>query len=1287
MTVDLTQHVVAWHPDHASELGPRQTAESTLLDLFDITLLTWGERTAVDAPDGVLDYRGLAAAADSLAQRLRSGGVGPGDRVGVRVPSGSAQLYVAVLGVLSSGAAYVPVDADDPAARAEQVMGEAKVCAVVGEGLELDWRAPAGGRSGRPAPDDDAWIIFTSGSTGTPKGVAVTHRAAAAFVAAESELWQVFPEDRVLAGLSVAFDASCEEMWLAWAHGAALVPAPRQLVRSGAELGPWLCRRGVSVISTVPTLAAIWDDAALVGVRLLILGGEACPERLAWRLAADREVWNTYGPTEATVVSTAVRLRPGEPVTIGAPLRGWQIAVVDDAQRPVRDGVEGELVIGGIGLGRYLDDELDRQRFAPLDAVGWDRAYRTGDIVRKTPGGLEYVGRRDHQVKIGGRRIELGEVDAQLTAIPGVRAACTVVRETAAGNKLLVGYVAADAEPEAIRSVLAQRMPTGLVALIVTLDELPVATSGKVSRDALPWPPPPGSTGDAGSEPGLGRALSETERWLAERWREQLGPIAIPHDGDFFALGGSSLAAAKLTSQLRERYPALAVADIYNHRGLSVLAARLDQLNSHAEVARVVPTAGSARWGLVQLAGLFGLIVLTVPQWLLAILALDRFFPGQVGPRVAWGWLVLGWVVFGSAPARALLVAGARRMLLPRLRPGRYPRNGWLACRLWFLEQLATHGHLDTLAGTPWAARYARLAGHSVGAGARLGTLPPVGSLVTIGEGATIEGEVDMYGWWMESSELVVGEVTIGAGARVATRTLLMPGTVVGTGAEVEPGSVVTGLVPAGERWSGSPAAQVGRAGEHWPSEPPPAATRARLWKVMYAIGLGASELPALLAAVPGILLILAFVPGNWSTLPAALTMVAIAPAIAGSFVIAYAVIVAAAVRLLGSMVTPGWHPGLGRAGWALWFTESLMSSARDLLFPLYASVFTRPWLRLAGLSIGPRAEISTAVGISSLTEFGEGSFAADDVVMAVGRGRDGWLCVEPITIGHRTFMGNGAILGGGTTIGDDSLIGLLTIAPPSCAPGTSWLGAPALELPRRRCAADPRRTTDPSRRLVLARAATELVRILLPATISVALAGFMFDRLDAVGVHDGLWIMAAATPFILLAASLCAVAITIVIKWVVIGRYRSGDHPLWSFFVWRDEIVNSCQESLAGAWLLNSALGTPLMRVYLRLMGAKVGRDVWCETLTITEFDLAELGDGAVVNRNAVVETHLFHDRVMQIGPARLGAGATLGPSSAMLPDTEIGDGCSVGGRSVVMRGERLPAGTRWHGSPVVSA
>ncbi|GMA88857.1 hypothetical protein GCM10025868_41070 [Angustibacter aerolatus] len=223
-----------------------------------------------------------------------------------------------MLGVLVAGAAYVPVDADDPRERARLVFRTAGVRATLtSTGLRVrdadvaaePVRVPDGGD---PGPDDDAWVIFTSGSTGTPKGVAVRHRSAAAFVDAEARLFlqdaPIGPGDRVLAGLSVAFDASCEEMWLAWRHGACLVPAPRALVRSGMDLAPWLVDRGITVVSTVPTLASLWPSATLDAVRLLVFGGEVCPPELVDRLATPgREVWNTYGPTEATVVACAAQ--------------------------------------------------------------------------------------------------------------------------------------------------------------------------------------------------------------------------------------------------------------------------------------------------------------------------------------------------------------------------------------------------------------------------------------------------------------------------------------------------------------------------------------------------------------------------------------------------------------------------------------------------------------------------------------------------------------------------------------------------------------------------------------------------------------------------------------------------------------------------------------------------------------------------------------------------------------------------------------------------------------------
>ncbi|MGC9221325.1 MAG: Pls/PosA family non-ribosomal peptide synthetase [Solirubrobacteraceae bacterium] len=1255
----------------------------TLGAIFERTVRRWPERLALEAPDAAYTYAELDRAVKSLAGRLRAHGVGRGDRVAIRLRSGHAELYVAILAVLTCGAAYVPIDADDPEDRVKDMITRSGACALLQAGGKLaPTEVAAQGQRGAAQPDDDAWIIFTSGSTGRPKAVAVTHRSAAAFVQSEAKLWRIDPSDRVLAGLSVGFDASCEEMWLAWGHGAALLPAPREVVRAGVELGDWLVAGRITVVSTVPTLAALWDESCLQDVRLLILGGEACPEKLGWRLAAGREVWNTYGPTEATVVSTAARILPGEPITIGWPLDGWQVAVLD-GDRLAEPGQAGELVISGVGLARYLDTELDARRYAGVEVLGWRRAYRTGDIVRLGPSGLEFIGRRDDQVKIGGRRIELGEVESALSAAPGVSAAAVAVRHSDSGNKLLVGYVVGETDHDQIRQYLALHLPAGLLPTLVTLSELPMSGAGKVDRRALPWPVADGRTVPTAGAQVETSTLSDHERWVAEQWTAQLGPVPIGALTDFFAAGGTSLAAAKLVSTLRRRYPCVAVADLYHHPTLGGFATRLSQLEPAKPNDQSAQSTAGISIRLIQLMLHLSLVLIDAPAWMAGVLAFDRWY--HVGPQLGWPWIIGGWLLLSNIGTHALLSAVASRLLLKGVKPGRYPRNSWMSFRITFVEQLAQRARLDGLTGTPWAARYARLAGHEVGRGARLGTLPPASSLVRIGPNATLEGDIDMLGWHVEGGELVIGEVLIGAGARVGTRALLLPGARIEPGAEVEPGTVITGRVPAGERWAGAPGRRVGLAGEHWPRTPAPQRTGGvRFWHGMYALGLAIQTALPLLAALPGLILLLLVERNPGHSVALMRELLWLAPVFALLFTLTLAVLVALLVRLLGRLIEPGWHHGHGRTPWSLWMTDRLLAQSRFALFPLYASSFTNRWLRMCAVPVGSRAEVSNVVGLNRLTRLGAASFAADDVVFACARARDGWLNVEPIEVGERTFLGNSALLLPGTKIGDGSLIGVMTVAPHSCGAATSWLGAPALELPRRPVCVDPARTVDPPLRLRAARRVVDVVRILLPGTVAFALGAAAYGAAEDVHRNFGIVWMALAVPLILVAMGVCAVLFTALVKWTLMGRYRPGEHPFFSWYVWRDEIVNTCQEQLAGPMLMAPLVGTILMSWYLRLLGAKVGRDVWVENLNTTEFDLASFGDGAAVGRGAVVETHLFHDRLMSTGPVHMGAQATLGPSSVTLPDTVIGDGTVVGGRSIVMRGEELPAASRWHGAPV---
>ena len=552
------------------------------------------------------------------------------------------------------------------------------------------------------------------------------------------------------------------------------------------DLGPWLISHGITVVSTVPTLAALWPVESLESVRLLIFGGEACPPELAERLAVEgREVWNTYGPTEATVVACAAPLGGPGPIRIGLPLDGWDLAVVDADSRPVEEGEVGELIIGGVGLARYLDPAKDAEKYAPMPSLGWTRAYRSGDLVRYEAAGLIFQGRADEQVKLGGRRIELGEIDAALQSLPDVAGAAAAVQTTAAGNQILVGYLAPaggqDIDLAAARELLGESLPAPLIPLLTVVDSLPTKTSGKVDRHALPWPLAGAGAADTEAAP---LNLPDDAAWIVEQWSAVLGSTVSGLDADFFAYGGGSLAAAQLVSALRVRYPTITVADIYAtprvgrpHRRRAPVAAR----------GRGGPgpgTHGPAHGP--QVAGLpdpdgrsaahpRGHALADVPDGGEQCALLLRRVHG-----CAHGVLVVG----------GRLLAGVRQSCGPDARfpspppascsakwcRGRTPRSGRVHLRLWLAEQIQDLAGAISLASAPWVPYYARALGAKIGNDVQLHSLPPVTGLLSLGSGCNVEPEVDLSGWWIDGDIVHIGAIHVGPGATVGARSTLMPG-------------------------------------------------------------------------------------------------------------------------------------------------------------------------------------------------------------------------------------------------------------------------------------------------------------------------------------------------------------------------------------------------------------------------------------------------------------------------------------------------------------------------------
>lgn len=513
-------------------------------------------------------YREVDVAADRLAAALAGRGIGRGDTVVVLFER-CADAVIAILAVLKSGAAYLPIDPALPDARIGFMIADAAPAAALttaalaprlaGHDLAVVDVADPGastactGVTQPPGPDDIAYLIYTSGTTGTPKGVAISHQNISQLMTAPS-LFTRSPGQVWSQCHSYGFDFSVWEMFSALLHGGRLVVVPEAVTRSPTELHRLLVSERVDVLSQTPSAAAVLSTQGLESVTLVV-GGEACPAEVVDRWAPGRVMINAYGPTETTVYAAATALRPESGVApIGSPIATSALFVLGAGLHPVPVGVTGELYIAGAGVGYgYLGRPgLTASRFVacPFGGSG-TRMYRTGDLVRwTTDGQLQFVGRADEQVKIRGYRIETAEIEAVLTSHPQVTQAAVIAHHSQTDNGTdprLVAYVVGDLPDTAaeLRDYAASRLPQHMIpATVVVLESLPLTVNGKLDRRALPAP-------QYLSTAAYQAPRTPHEHTLAALYEEVLGIPRVGINDSFFDLGGHSLSATRLVVRIR----------------------------------------------------------------------------------------------------------------------------------------------------------------------------------------------------------------------------------------------------------------------------------------------------------------------------------------------------------------------------------------------------------------------------------------------------------------------------------------------------------------------------------------------------------------------------------------------------------------------------------------------------------------------------------------------------------------------------------------------------------------
>ncbi|WP_168595984.1 Pls/PosA family non-ribosomal peptide synthetase [Rhizobium sp. SG570] len=1283
----------------------------------------FGSLPAVISDGRAWTYQEINKRANQFARLLMDKGVRPGQRVGLLVDR-SAETYIALLGVMRAGAAFVPLAAAFPEERMALIIEDADVELVVtidayssrakqlsvpfvlidAADAEITARsdAPLQPNAVPSASDDTCYILYTSGTTGKPKGVVIKHQSICNFVRVAAAAYGYRPGDRVYQGMTIAFDFSAEEIWVPFAAGATIVPAPGQLTLVGEELADFLRMNDVTCMACSPTLlSSIESDVP--GLRLLLVGGEACPHNLVMRWTKrGRQILNTYGPTEATVTATMGVLVPERSVTIGAPLPTYSIVILDPLVSELAEpGESGEIGIAGIGLAAgYLNrPDLTEQKFI-ADFIGLPnnpskRIYRTGDLGRiNDDGEIEYQGRIDTQVKIRGYRIELGEIEAVLLDQPAIAQAAVTTWEIEPGRMELVAYYASKTglppiSRADIARALKQRLPDYMVpSYLEELPAIPMTVSNKADLRQLPKP-----TGvRLAAERTVVPPRNDDERFLAETLSNVLKFDDVSVEDHFFDdLGANSLLMARFCARVRTRkeWATASIRDIYLHPTVALLAQHLripeerttainEPCLTHRASNLAYWTCGAAQLLFYGLYSYFGLLLFNYGlNWVYD--KLDE--PLSLYLRCA---LLSGGVFFGMSGAAII----AKWLLVGRWKPEAFPIWGLRYYRFWVVQTMIRTAPVVLFRGSPLYSLYLRLLGAKLGRNTVIEcrSVPVCTDLISIGDNTILRKESMILGYRAQSGYIHTGQLTIGRDAFVGVGSTLDIDTRIGDGAQLgHSSSLQRGQsIPDGEHWHGSPA--VPTTADYCKVRN---VSLSKARRILYE----AAQLVALFTVVtPLPLLFHSYWENVSDDYQETIGIVAIGTTVTLFGYIAVSLLAATLLpRLFRFFLKPGRTYSLyGFHHW-LQATIELSSNSRILNLIFGDSSAIVHYMRSIGWKLNKVTQTGSNFGTNQqhdnplLCEIGTDTMVSDGLFMINMHKSATAFRLDHTKIGERNYLGNNIYYPPDGRTGENCLLGTKVMVPIDgpIRENVGLLGSPSFEIPRmvnrdKELIAgvdeDARRS-----RLKRKNLYNTMTALLFLATQWVMLFATLaiWDR--ALNYYTE-WAEIA-----LFAAVVLTSAITIPFYIFVeraslgFGKLKPQMTTIYDVTFWHHEL----HWKLSDSPITGLFSGTPFRPMILRMLGVKVGRRVYDGGSNLTERSLVEIGDDATLNEGCVIQAHSLEEGVFKSDFIRVGKGVTLGPAAFVHYGVVMGDGSVVDVDSFVMKGEVLEPNSIWRGNP----